>query len=679
MQTRAVSSIVWAGVLVAGLATAQALPPQAPADSPAAAHFATGAEAVALDIVVRDKKGRLVGDLQASEVEVLEDGVPQKVTSFRRVETAAAAGAAASTASPASAPRPVVLVFGRLSSNGRRLAQDAGEQFARKFVDARTQVSVVRVDGGIIPVLDRSSDPVAVKEGVRKATGAVAGAQGLAGGPKGADNSYSGQQLARFSGGAGSQDLSNAENLAMLGSLASLVDGLAREAGRKTLLVFCEGFTAPPGYEHVFADLMSRANRANVSFYGIDVRGLQLQTQLGSSGAALATAATISESQRQAGGGAPVTRDQATQDDVMQSSFRSDVVEALLQLSASTGGFLVTQTNEFGRPLERIGEDLHGYYEASYTPSVPAAPGQFRRIEVRLARKDLRVQARNGYYTTPPAPAASSPAVAFKAFAGPELPSDFEVRSRFYRFGRDGGSFDCLIKLEASLAKAEFKADAQGRLAGKLALAGRVLRPTGEVVETFGQDVSLGGTPEQIQASRAQTLPLARRLKLAPGNYTVELVVRDAVGDKASAQRFALTVPSPDGDLALSSLVVVAGVDPADPKSDPADPLRLGDRRIVPNLGLALPANPAGTLPIYYLVYVKPGSKLAPKATIEVVRDGQVVARGSSALPAADATGRIAGLSPVPMQKLTPGAYSVKVTVSDGEHTAEETTTVTIS
>jgi VWFA-related protein len=244
MQTRAVSTIVWVGVLVAGLATAQALPPQAPADSPAAAHFATGAEAVALDIVVRDKKGRLVGDLQASEVEVLEDGVPQKVTSFRRVETAAAAGAAASTASPASAPRPVVLVFGRLSSNGRRLAQDAGEQFARKFVDARTQVSVVRVDGGIIPVLDRSSDPVAVKEGVRKATGAVAGAQGLAGGPKGADNSYSGQQLARFSGGAGSQDLSNAENLAMLGSLASLVDGLAREAGRKTLLVFCEGFTA---------------------------------------------------------------------------------------------------------------------------------------------------------------------------------------------------------------------------------------------------------------------------------------------------------------------------------------------------------------------------------------------------------------------------------------------------
>jgi hypothetical protein len=81
-----------------------------------------------------------------------------------------------------------------------------------------------------------------------------------------------------------------------------------------------------------------------------------------------------------------------TQDDTMQTSLRSDVVDALAHLSTSTGGFLVTQTNDFGRPLARIGEDIRGYYEASYVPSTPAAPGQFRRIEVRLARKDLRVQ-----------------------------------------------------------------------------------------------------------------------------------------------------------------------------------------------------------------------------------------------------------------------------------------------
>jgi hypothetical protein len=364
-----------------------------------------------------------------------------------------------------------------------------------------------------------------------------------------------------------------------------------------------------------------------------------------------------------------------TQDDTLQTSLSSDVVDTLAHLSTDTGGFLVTQTNDFGRPLARIAEDIRGYYEASYVPSTPATAGQFRRIEVRIARKDVRVQSRSGYYTTPPAAAG-----AFAAFAETQLPADFEVWSHFYRFGRAGGGpFDCLIKIEASLAKAEFRPyPEKGRLAGKIALVGRVLGGTGDVVDTFGQDVSLGGTPEQIEASRAQTLPLARRLKLPPGNYSVELLVRDVVGNRSSGQRFALTVPAPEGALAMSSLVVVGAVEAADPKSDPTDPLRLADQRIIPNLGRPVAAAPGATLPIYYAVFVKPGANEVVTATVEVTRDGRVVARGSSPLPAPDASGRITGLSPIPLQKLQPGTYDVKVTVSKEGLSAVETTTVTV-
>jgi hypothetical protein len=348
------------------------------------------------------------------------------------------------------------------------------------------------------------------------------------------------------------------------------------------------------------------------------------------------------------------------------------------QLSSATGGFHVTQTNDFGRPLARIDEDLHGYYEASYVPSWAPVAGQFRRIELRVARKDVRVQSRSGYIA---AAAAAVNAAALAALSSPELPSELELKTRFYRFGRADASapFDCLIKAEVSLARAEFReADAKGgRLAGRIAFAGRVVRPTGEVVETFGQDVALGGTQEQIDTARAQALPLARRLKLAPGNYTAEVVVRDDVSGRAGGGRLPLTVPDPQGGLAMSSLVVVQGLDPVDPKSDPTDPLRLGDKRIVPNLGAPI-APAAGTLPIYYVVYVKPGSTQQTTATVEVTREGRVVARGASPLPAPDETGRINGLSPIPIQRLTPGEYLVKVTVTDGEHTAAETTAVTI-
>ena len=639
--------------------------------------------------MVRDKRGRLVTDLQPGEVEVLEDGVPQKVTSFRALESspAAAAGAGAAPAAaatptsaaagaapagPAASARRVVLVFGRLGSDGRRLAQGAGEEFARKYVTPQTVVSVVRIDGGLIPVLDETSDPAAVREAVRKATAAI-GSGGLPkGGPTGADSSYSGQQLSRFEGGAGARDLSQSDSIAFVGALATVVDALKTSAGRKTVLVFSEGFVVPVGYENAFGGLLSRANRANVSFYGIDVRGLQLSTQLGSSGAALATAAALSEQQRSAGSGTAVNREQATQDDVVQSSMRSDAVDTLQQLSVGTGGFLVTQTNDFGRPLARIAEDVRGYYEAGYTPSSPAAPGQFRRIEVRVARKDVRVQSRSGYYTTPPSPSA-----AFDAFATGELPHAFELVGRAYRFGRDkGGAFDCLVKLEAALAGAVFKADAQGRQVGRMTLVGRVLNATGEVVETFGQEVALGGTPEQVAAARGQTLPLARRLRLAPGSYTVELAVRDTVGDKTSALRLQLTVPSSE-DVALSSLVLVSAIEPADPKSDPSDPLRLGDKRLVPNLGRPVAPAPGAMLPVYYAAFVKPGAP-APSVALEVSRDGKVVMKGASPTAAPDAEGRITGLLPLPLQKLTAGSYAVKVTVSDGKTAAEETTAVTV-
>ena len=695
MSKQMAGSVVSGVFLLASLAFAQAPPaPQSPPapEAPAAApRFVSGAEVVALDLVVRDKKGKLVTDLQEGEVQVLEDGVLQKLTSFRAIQTAApAAGvpgpSAATTATPAAAPgaappaaatRRVVLIFGKLSSDGRRLAQSAGDEFARKEVTPQTVVTVVRIDNGLIPVLDRTSDPAAVKEAVRQASGLIGASGSRASSTIGTDNSYSGQQMGRFAGGAGANDASQAENIALVNALITLVDGIKDDPGRKTVLLFTEGFSVAPGYEQVFADLKSRSNRANVSFYGIDVRGLSLSTQLGSTGNAQRNTAVISAQNNalSAGGGVAVSRGEATQDDTLQTSLRADVVDTLANLSTSTGGFLVTQTNDFSKPLARIGEDIRGYYEASYVPSSPGMPGQFRRIEVRVTRKDAKVQSRSGYYTSPP-----SAAGAFEAFAGAQLPADFEVRSHFYRFGReDGGPFDCLVKMEASLAQAQFKQDPEkGRLVGRIALVGRVLDGKGDVVDTFAQDVALGGTPEQIEASRAQTLPLARRLKLSPGNYTVELLVRDVVGDKLSGQRLALTVPAPEGALAMSSLVVVSAVEPVDPKSDPTDPLRIADQRIVPNLGRAVVATPGASLPIYYTVFVKPGAAEAVTATIEVTREGRTVARGSSPMPAPDAAGRIIGLSPIPLQKLQPGTYDVKVKVTKEGLSAEETTTVTV-
>ena len=208
---------------VPGVTRAQT--PPAPSDAP---KFTTGAELVALDLVVRDKKGRLVTDLQASEIEVLENGVPQKITSFRTLESGAASAgdpAPATSGQPTAAATPpgaaaqgrrVVLAFGRLSSEGRRLAQSAGDEFAKKHVGPGTLVTVLKIDGTLVPVIEGTVDPVAVKEAVRKATAAISGGPTRAMGPVGADSSYAGTSSKRFEGGSGVLEMAQADNLAFL-------------------------------------------------------------------------------------------------------------------------------------------------------------------------------------------------------------------------------------------------------------------------------------------------------------------------------------------------------------------------------------------------------------------------------------------------------------------------------
>src|ERR1700722_18756513 len=71
-------------VMVASLA-AQTPPPAATAPDDKAS-FNVRAEETVLDVVVRDKKGRLVKDLKESDFTVIDNGTTRPVKSFRIVE-----------------------------------------------------------------------------------------------------------------------------------------------------------------------------------------------------------------------------------------------------------------------------------------------------------------------------------------------------------------------------------------------------------------------------------------------------------------------------------------------------------------------------------------------------------------------------------------------------------------
>jgi len=129
-----------------------------------------------------------------------------------------------------------------------------------------------------------------------------------------------------------------------------------------------------------FQGVMDAANRANVSFYPLDARGLSpMSTDDASSptpGGATAR-----------GGGVSAPRS-------VPLRTRS---EQLRTLAGETDGFAVLDPGDLDRGLKRAVDDLTSYYLLGYASSNPKQDGTARTISVRVKRSGVDVRARRGY------------------------------------------------------------------------------------------------------------------------------------------------------------------------------------------------------------------------------------------------------------------------------------------
>src|SRR6185295_3453907 len=160
-------------VLVLAVALAAPLAAQAPAPAASPPAFRTGTAVVLLDVVIRDKKGRTIPDIRPEEIEVYEDGVKQKVESFRWVATEAPVEGAATPATVPDAARQinlVSLVFDQLDADGRRLAGKAATSFLEKALRPNTWVAVFQIDQRLALLQSFTNDAAKLRAAVNQAT-----------------------------------------------------------------------------------------------------------------------------------------------------------------------------------------------------------------------------------------------------------------------------------------------------------------------------------------------------------------------------------------------------------------------------------------------------------------------------------------------------------------------------
>lgn len=729
-----VSQLVLCGLILSSGSRGGVLA-QSSSDSQGTPTFGVGTSSVLLDVVVRDKKGNLVRDMQASDFDVYEDGVKQVVDSFRVVSKgdapatsptpkeakggqappAPAANAAAPAAAPAPNPTPSVIafVFDRMSVNARDMAHKAVLSYANKGHVDGDVAGVFVVDLALHTVQPFTTDLSLIRTGFDKALSqgntAYASADDRADLRDTLDSLGQAEDVLANTGGQGTTDPGgtaaaaafeamhvqmartfetlerDAQGFASTNALLAVVNGLKHIPGRKTLIFFSEGLVIPDKVQAQFQSVIATANRANVSVYAMDAGGLRVDSETAETKKELDQAASRRMRQLTSG------RDDASNGDMMRVMERNEELlrlnptSGLGQLADQTGGFLIRATNDASGAFRRLEEDMRFYYLLSYAPTNEAYDGSFRNITVKLRRSGLEVQARKGYFAVKPS--ESAPLLTYEAPAVAQL--DRQPRPDAFTLGVEAMSFPEAKRPGLAPIVVEVPGEAITYAPGKdknkmqdysadFSVVVRIKNAQQQEVDRISQHYQLNASAANLPAAKKGNVIFYREASLRPGTYTVEAVGYDAVAKKASVRAATLEVRAvAENRPRLSTVMLVKRADKLaanDQKN--ANPLYFGDAVLYPSMGEPFHKASVPALGFFFTVYGN--ADAGRKASIEVRRGDETVGAATADLASPDATGRIQHAGALPLQSFPAGSYTLKVTVNDSRGSDTRTVPFTV-
>lgn len=676
--------------------------------------YEVGAELVRLDLVVRDEKGRLVRDLRADEIEVFEDGRPVAIASLRLIEAdrtgplRARPVPVSPEGSPPTAPADagvappltsvVVLLFDTpLQGRAAHAAQKAALQFIDRPFPENTWFAVFKATRtGLLTLRRFTEDRDSLDSAVRAATGgadvlfdqtidlgADVGRVGLVPGPSAADEIALAMQrvesrMSYFEGLL----MRNERGRNSLYPLLTLARSLRGIQGRKTLLHFSQGIVVTNEIDHLLLSAVSEANRSNLAIYTFDARGLFDADPYAGTKAALRAAIPAEAfmgpgalaALQQGGGAAAVSREEVVRADSAVDALRLNVQENLRELAEGTGGFLVANNNDLRPGLDRVTRDLRSFYEIAYPPPNPVSDGQFRRIEVEVAREDVRVRVRKGYYALPPGVPVIHPweVSLAQALEGDVLPRDLPLRAGSVRLAPDAHASRTVVLVEVPLGDLEARvAPETGRWSTHVSTVAYLKDDRDQILARISQDWPLEGQGP-TSALRGRNVMLKRTVDLAPGRYTLEAAAQDRHSGRLAARRVPFVVPEPSPGLSLGSVAIVRFQPAAPDTRDPGDPLLIGGPgglraplRVLPVLGAPISVE---TGQVGVLASLRPERDAGPvSVTVEFRRGSEVLAQSSPEIPKPDPTGQITLAHSFDLPSTEPGRYQVHVLVRQGD------------
>jgi len=642
---------------------------------------------VEVDAVIRDAQGNFVRDLRQGDFQVFEDGVPQTVTAFSLIDIPITLSDRAlflpediepDVRSNADGPegRLYALLLDDIHTGAMRSVsvRRAATQFIERHLGANDLAAVIHSSGRTDGAQDFTNSRRLLTKAVSTFMGRKLRSPTL--------NKIDSYNLTRGGSQAPTiQDTERNERLynarSTLSTLKSLSDWLAGIRGRRKAVVFIsEGIdydiwdNVGPSSATVngvnilrsgdgsllvneMRDVIAAATRANVSIYAVDPRGLYFpgdeamqMTGLPADAEALGLGVF------------------ALQDELRLSQ------DSLRGLAEETGGFASVSSNDFSSAFRRIVDVNSTYYVLGYYSTNEKRDGRYRKIEVKLSRPGLDVNARKGYV----APRGKAPgSKTIEASAGTSKELREALNSPLQESGLKMAVFAAPLKGPAAKAAVgivtQFTgkqfgfAEKDGKFTDRLEMSYVAINKQGKMTDGKRDYVDLSLKPETHQRVLQSGFRVLTRMELPPGTYQLRVAAKASGGGTGSVH-YDLVVPDFLKDpLSVSGIMVASRTSAGVPTAG-----------AIPDLGDALPAPPttartfsaSDELAVLAEVYDNEGAQPhSVDITTTLKAEGRVQVFANSETRSSKELGGARGgygyTTKIPLKDLAPGLYVLTI------------------
>jgi VWFA-related protein len=361
-------------------------------------RIVTQVDMVQIDAVVTDKDGKLIKGLKPENFELLEENKPQKLEAADYYDTEKIEGAANGDAEPividlntANDPeklrpivrdhRLIVLFFDTTSLNPEDLIRstDTATKYVKQQMAPPDLVAVIMFGTTFKTLASFTNDHDVLLKAIASM---VPGKESmLAGLSTTAADAVSQDDQSAAQVDDTEFNIFNTDN--KLYAVQVLSELLAGIPGKKSVLEFTSGVTQT-GEENrsSLQAATDAANKANVSLYQVDSRGLMTDALDASTGMSRGTAGFSGQTVMAVSNARHASRD------------------TLYTLAADTGGRTFFDLNDFTGIFKQVQDDTTGYYLLSYYSSNTARDGRYRQVKVKLVGlpPGAHIKHRPGYY-----------------------------------------------------------------------------------------------------------------------------------------------------------------------------------------------------------------------------------------------------------------------------------------